>query len=174
MGVTHFCVLLANYYSSVCREKTALLEWNSHFDFTRIETLCIKKKSIKKSFEIYDIDFYKDADAQILLYCMDQHYDKVIIDFGVINKQIEIEFLRCSSKYLIGSLSEWQFYAFWDFVREHQLMKESWKYLFTFGSEETRRELERKIKMPLIRIPFSVDAFTIHYKLMLWFQQLLD
>ena len=35
-GVTHFCILLANYLSGVKRKKTAVLEWNTHHDFEKM------------------------------------------------------------------------------------------------------------------------------------------
>ena len=48
-----------------------------------------------------------------------------------------------------------------------------WIYTAAFGSEDTRREIERQFGIPLRRVPLSVDAFSVDYRTMKWFEGIL-
>lgn len=171
-GVTHFCILLANYLSGVKRKKTAVLEWNSHHDFEKIRSVCQAGK--KQRFRVLEADYYADADGETLLECMKRDYQHIIIDFGEMTEENRVEFFRCDRTWTLVSLSEWQMDACWEFCAETgDVEKERWKIFVTFGSEEARREWKRRRNLSFIRIPLSVDAFTITGELMSWFARLM-
>lgn len=172
-GVTHFCILLANYLSGVKRKKTAVLEWNTHHDFEKMRRICQAGKMQK--FRVLEVDYYANADAAVLLECMKQNYHHIIIDFGEMTEGNRPEFFRCDQTWTVVSLSEWQMDACWKLCEETgEVEKERWKIFVAFGSEETRKEWKRRRNLSLIRIPLSVDAFTITGELLSWFSHLMD
>ena len=62
VGVTHLTVLLANYFSSICGEQTAALEWNGHGDFDRFGRVCTGETEAE-CYEIQDVSFYPHGDG---------------------------------------------------------------------------------------------------------------
>lgn len=171
VGTTHFCIWLANYEDSVKRKKTALIEWNTHDDFSKIQKLCIATPTPSTSYRIFNVDYFKNAGPSDLLLCLKMGYEKIIIDFALIEES-KTDFLRCDVKIVIGSLSEWKFDMFREYLRGESNIDQSWKYLVAFGDETTRKQLQKAMKISLLRIPFSVDAFSIDAKSILWFEQL--
>ena len=45
--------------------------------------------------------------------------------------------------------------------------------MLAFGSEDTRKQIERQFGISLVRVPLSVDAFSVDYKTMQWFERIL-
>lgn len=171
-GVTHLAILTANYMTGVCRLKTAVLEWNRHGDFEHMEQICVGRISACKPFNVLDVDYYKDAGTEELLLCARCRYDKIIIDFGG-SWQCRTEFLRCNKKIVLGSLSEWQLKRYLELMEEIRCEADykSWIYGITFGSEETRLELEKRLSLTLTRVPLSVDSFQVNYETIRYLEQ---
>ena len=172
-GVTHYAILLANYLVGVCRYRCAVLEWNEHGDFERLERICGSATSENACFSILKVDYYKSSGPEELLYCMAAGYDQIIIDFGYDFLKQKIEFLRCGRKYVIASLSEWQIEGFLEFVREmkDEAGYKSWNYAVSFGSEDTRRQMRKKLKLPVERIPLSEDPFALNRQMIAYFEK---
>lgn len=74
---------------------------------------------------------------------------------------------------LVGSFSEWQTEAFLEAVRMIPERDESWQCAAVFGSEETRKEWEKQLRIPCMRIPVSEDAFAVTASDMKFFERLL-
>lgn len=166
--------MLANYLRSVCKKRTAVLEWNDHGDFARFGKICVRQKTDRACWRIQGVDFYSQADTGRLAECLAAGYQEILIDFGVAEKTIYEELLRCSMVLMVVSFSEWQMDAFWDSAEPEKFAeKESWKFLAAFGSEESRREWNRRRKPKVLRIPLSVDAFTITGELIEWMRNIL-
>ncbi len=173
-GVTHLAVMMGNYLSGACGLKTAVLEWNGQRDFKKMEQECLGRQMGRRPFTVPDGDYSAGADERVLTACINLNYQHIIIDFGGISVENRTEFFRCDRKLVVASLSEWQIEAFWEFLRqEGKAGKRSWTYLTAFGSEETRIEIVRRLKLPIVRIPLSVDAFTVTREMMRWFEELL-
>lgn len=172
-GVTHYCILMANYLAGVLRKRVAVLEWNNHDDFERMEQFCMKKTDNQKPFELLEVHYYKSAGEEELVRCMELNYDKIIIDFGTSVGIGRMEYLRCDKKAVLMALSEWQIDACLEFalwVDDKQ--RKNWGYFTVFGSEESRREIVKKLKIPLKRIPYSEDAFAVTGELMAYFKKI--
>lgn len=93
---------------------------------------------------------------------MDKHYDKIIIDFGGSYESMLPELVRCDQKILMIALSEWQLEASLEKLETGGPgSRKDWEYLTVFGSEEIRREIKKKLGLPVRRVPFSLDAFTV-------------
>ncbi|MBS6643450.1 MAG: hypothetical protein KH366_07705 [Clostridiaceae bacterium] len=172
-GATHYAILLANYLVGVCRYRCAVLEWNEHGDFERIERICRGAVTDNACFSVLKADYYKHSGPEVLPYCMAEGYDQIIIDFGSDFLKQKIEFLRCDEKYVIASLSEWQIEGFLEFVREMKTEAgyKSWNYAVSFGSEDTRKQMRKKLKIPVGRIPLSEDPFALNRQMIAYFEK---
>lgn len=172
-GATHLAVWTANYLTGAAGRRTAVIEWNSHGDFQRMERACMGRKTENAYFTALEADYYKRGDARVLAECVDGPYDDVVIDFGEWSEAGEAAWLCCQVRLLTVSLSEWQFEQGFGRMERGGGPKKSWKCLAAFGSEEARREAERRLGLPVLRIPFSADAFQIDRSAMDWFGQFL-
>ncbi len=174
VGVTHLILLAANYLQSVERKRTAVLEWNSHGDFSRLGKMCTGQLQDACCYQIQKVDYYPRADSSRLMECLAAEYEEILIDFGSMKKQVCIELTRCSAVWIVMSFSEWQMNAFWEIAEsEGDAEKESWKFLTAFGSEESRKEWNKRRKPEVWRIPFSADAFTVTRELIGWMETTL-
>lgn len=171
MGVTHLALLAANYLQGVQGKKTAVLEWNDHGDFNRLGKICTGQMHNTSCYRIQHVDYYPQAEGGRLMECMAAGYQEILIDFGSVEKQVFIELTRCSVVWLIVSFSEWQMDAFWEIAgsKDHA-GKESWQFLAAFGSEESRKQWNKRHKPKILRIPFSADAFTITRDMLEWME----
>ena len=147
-GVTHFCILTANYLS------------NSLHPFS-------------EAFQLMETDYFTRGDAQVLARCIDRSYDDIIIDFGELRKEIHAEWLRCSTKCVVASLNDWKLEAFLEFLSSEEKLSDGWIYAAAFGSRRTQHDIERQFHISLSRIPFSEDAFSIDRNMMSWFKEIL-
>ena len=107
--------------------------------------------------------------------CMETGYQEVVIDFGTIREEIFVEFMRCNTVWAVVSFSEWQIDAFWEFAEAKESKRNrSWQFFSAFGSEESRKEWNKRRKPEVLQIPFSADAFTITRPLMGWMEKALE
>lgn len=160
-GVTHLAVWMANYLTGVKGERTAVLEWNEHGDFHRMRHLTAGKDGKKKPYRMLKVDYYEQSGPAELAGCMGGTYGRIILDLGEHTGDRIYECARCDKKIIVGALSEWQAETFLEFLKEEDRRDKSWSYAAAFGSEETRREVERAFGRKLYRIPVSVDAFAV-------------
>lgn len=163
----------ANYMTSVLGRKTAALEWNRHGDFVAMEELCMGRNCGTDCFKMMGVDYYPCVVLERLIACKDDGYQEVIVDFGTVQEISLKEFLRCDKRWILGALSEWQLSAFMEFVGTVGKTYKSCDYLAAFGSEEARRELNKKFNFTVRRIPISVDAFTLDRQIISFLEMLL-
>lgn len=174
VGVTHFCILSANYLSGCMGKKTAVLEWNNNGDFERIEKICTGKRGKEKCFSVLDVSYYRNAGAAQLAECMASEYQYIIVDFGVYSEEKREELLRCGSRVLIGSFTEWQEEEFLHYLKKRSKGENSWIYAAVFGSGETRREVRKKMRASVLQIPYADDAFLITSVLFKFFRNFFE
>lgn len=178
VGVTHLCIMMANYRTSILRQKTAVLEWKAGRvninGISSMEAICTGKTG-SIPYRVLEVDYYPAAGGEELSGCVNKDYQKIILDFGNWRDECRTEFLRCNKKIIVMSLSEWQIDAFWEFYRrEGEAKMKSLLCLTAFGSEESRKEINKRLKLSIGRIPFSADAFAITGEQMPWFARLLE
>ncbi|WP_312432127.1 hypothetical protein [Lacrimispora sp.] len=171
VGVTHFTVMTAGYLGGVLRKRCAVLEWNSHGDFRNMRKLCAKEQSQSGGFHILEADYYERAGIDTLILCKKSGYQAVIVDYGTVREGTLEEFLRCDRQFVLGSLSEWQMETFLEFERKGKKAEKSWKTLVSFGSEEARKNVEKRLNIPISRIPVSVDVFAVTGEIIGFYQQ---
>ena len=102
-------------------------------------------------------------------------YQEILLDCGVLGEEGDGGLLYCRSVYLLTSFSEWQEGAFgsrnhW----EERARQNGWHCLAAFGSEESRRNWNRRRKPFVDRIPFSADAFSVSAEDIRWIRNMLD
>ena len=155
-------MLLANYLAGVPGKRTAVLEWNSHGDLAAMEAVCMGERTDKKEYRVLGVLYVKAAGMEDLVSCMNRKYERIIIDFGDSFGKNRTEFLRCDRKIVLLSFSEWQMERCLEFAAQTAgEPNESWEYYTVFGSEESRIEVRKKLGLPVQRVPFSADAFTV-------------
>ena len=160
VGVTHFCVMAVGFLTPGAGEKNAVLERNGSGGFAGVGLVCTGRQGKEKPFQVLGTDYYREAGAGELARCMNR-YRYVLIDFGVMGNGVRDEFMRCEKRVLIGSFSEWQWEAFWEWLELGRSAERGWICAAAFGSGETRREVRKKLKLPVLEIPLSADAFSV-------------
>lgn len=171
VGTTHFSLITAGYASGILGKRCAVLEWNSHDDFTRIHQICKKDEKSAGVFRMLEADYYKKAGVNTLLLCKKAKYQVLIVDYGTVLEGNLEEFLRCDKQFVLGSLSEWQLGAFLEFEKKREKTEKSWETFVAFGSEEARENMEKKLKIRIRRIPFSIDAFAVNGDIIQFYQK---
>lgn len=171
-GVTHFSVMTAGYLSGVMRMRCAVLEWNHHETFSCMGAACSSGKKGENPFRVLETDYFGRAGIDTLLLCKKSGYHAVIVDYGTAKEGNLEEFFRCSRQFIIGSLSEWQIGEFLEFEKRGIKTEKSWDSLVSFGSEEARTSLEKRLKVPVRRIPFSIDPFSVTAETISFYEQL--
>lgn len=130
-------------------------------------------ESAAYKYEILGVTYYKQGTPYTLAACMDGSFDDIVIDFGEIRPLARPEWLRCTVKIVIAGLSEWKLESFMELLTEEEGRHTGWIYTAAFGSEDTRKEIERRFQIPLKRVPLSVDAFSVDYCGLKWFEGIL-
>ncbi len=133
--------------------------------------LCEKEQSQAGCFHILEADYYERAGIDTLLLCKKSGYQAVIVDYATVRDGNLEEFLRCDRQFVLGSLSEWQMETFLEFERKGKKAEKSWKTLVSFGSEEARKNAEKRLNIPISRIPVSVDVFAVTGEIIGFYQQ---
>lgn len=171
-GVTHFSIMTAGYLSGVMRMRCAVLEWNQHASFSCMSATCCSGKKGENPFRVLETDYFGKAGIDTLLLCKKSGYQAVIVDYGTAKEGNLEEFFRCSRQFVIGSLSEWQIGEFLEFEKRGIKTKKSWESLVSFGSEDARKSLEKRLKVPVRRIPLSIDPFSVTAETISFYEQL--
>lgn len=158
-GVTHFTLLMANYLAAVERKRTAVLEWKEQESLGQLRRICTGEEGAGP-FSVFDVDYFPRSGAREMAECLKTH-SVLLLDFGQLGESDMPLFLQCGICCFLASLSEWKI---GDLLRCRPWIlqgRRSWNYLMTFGSEEARREAERRYRLPFQRIPYAPDAFSI-------------
>lgn len=177
-GVTHLALWLANYLASSLQRRTAVIQWNGHGSFEQMEEIfCggLKRSAGPAiySYKILEVTYMNEGNSQVLAACMNGPYDEIIIDFGEMRPSIRAEWLRCTLKVVAGALCEWKLGAFLELLTENDDRRDQWIYTAAFGSEDTRKEIEKRFRISIYRVPPSADAFSVDKEAMNWFERIL-
>ena len=101
VGVTYTGMLLANYFGSEKRIRTAYLECNNHMDFSRLQEAYEWSTEDDNSFSLDKVTYYKQVSANRISEILCDDYDYYILDFGTDYSDYMDEFIRCSNKIII-------------------------------------------------------------------------
>ncbi len=155
VGVTHTALLLAFYFGEELGRKTALVEYNPHKDMQRIEEVYEWNKKENDTFSFHRITCYKEVNAVQIPQILGEDYEYVIIDFGTDFTLKQEEFLRCSSKLVIGGQSEWDILKLKEFRKATELISgsEHWLYYLVRAKSRTIARLRKEVKNIIWAVP---------------------
>ncbi len=181
VGVTHFSLMTASYISGVLGRKTAVLEQNESGSILQLKKIFKTEKRNKKAvieslmqpFEIKGIFFYEKADGTEVYDCSERGIETAVIDFGTLTEKNEDAFFRCSRRFLIGSVSEWQLADFAELVAEKPKWKKWCEYFVSFGEEKAKSMTEQYLDIRIRRIPLQQNALIVTGESMAFFGKFL-
>ncbi len=161
IGTTHFVLLLSNYLTGFKRKPTAVLEWNRHGDFCRLGKVCLGQSKPAEHYRILGADYFPGANEETLIKCMNGPFAELIFDYGREEDGGWTGLIRCHKKILIVSFSEWQIEAAIRLFQKPKPEKEGWYYFASFGSDESRKEAERRLGLSVWKVPYLPDAYGV-------------
>lgn len=169
VGTTHLAIMLANYLSSKERYKVAVADMSTSASLSVLHGIyqdCEKTSvPVAGSFQIHKVDYYSCVGQKDIANILQSGYEYVIMDFGRYDLPgLYYELLRCHMKILLGSCCEWQQQKF-----EHAIMLQEesehagdWNYAAFFGVDSVKKNLEKKFRIHVHRVPFEEDPFQLH------------
>jgi hypothetical protein len=178
VGVTHTCILLANYIGRCLGKKTALIECHPQNDFKFIEDeIFYKEDNLKglKKFELHKVSYYKNIKSGEISEIIGDDYDCVVLDLGSDLSRSKYEFLRCDKKLVISSLTPWKIHELDKFVISNEHVKNSnqWIYLVPFGGKSKVNEIKKDLNLKVYLVPCESDPFTVSNATIQIFQKIV-
>lgn len=160
VGVTHLAFMMANYYANVCGYSVAVLELCVTNSFRQAEVIYNRKsRPDHEYFHIDSITFYKNAGVETISETLIHNYDYVILDFGNCLSEWHDEFIRCSKKIVVGSLSWWRIHNYADFlaITEEERTRKNWIFLGTSYIKRGAVHLKRNFGVSIISMYYEAD-----------------
>lgn len=159
VGVTYTGMLLASYFGVEKGIKTAYLECNNHNDFTLLEEAYEWSSENDKSFSLDRITYYKQVTINCIPEILANDYDCYILDFGTDFTGYMDEFMRCSSKIIIGDYAIWNWSRVVLFAKAMEGIKGShnWIYLIPDAKARFVKLMAKEIKRYCFSIPNEPD-----------------
>lgn len=143
--------------------RTAYVELNGTH-----EILSLSKTADEKVFTYNNVDFFPHAVMSTLTEILNMRYERVIIDFGILNPNTLKEFMRCDVKIAVCTISKWNRGALNRIIELFNSNKitdsESVKILFNLV--EKKKTINHKhFKYPVVDFPYLEDPFLINTSL---------
>lgn len=170
VGVTHTALMLAFYMSDERCKRTALLECNKHHDFELIQEAYEWRREEPPTFSFHNITCYKEVTPEQIPRILGEDYECFILDFGEDLDCSKEEFLRCTTKMVIGGASEWDFLKLKRFVKTSETLRGSTNWLYFIPQANDKRitriksEIQRKVwSVPWIEEPTLPNQTTCRF-----------
>lgn len=163
VGVTYTSIMLAFYLGDELGKKTALLEANSNNDLSILQSAYQWSEVDNYSFHFGQITCYKNVLKTSMAEILNDNYERIIMDFGSDLSKNWDEFLRCSTKIIIGSHAVWNLHKLKQFIKsvEHIPGNEAWLYLIPGGEEKAISKLRKELKRAIYGIPVEKDPIMV-------------
>lgn len=155
VGTTHTAYMLTAFLARVMGYKVALVEENV--------SGCVRQAGIILNNKFTrDISFYSQTDGDELYDVINRGYDFVIVDFGTEYAGNRSDFLMCTKKIVVGSLSWWNIHRYVGFVAktEGEKSRKHWIFLATAPIKEGVAYM-RKCGITIMPIPYEPDPFRL-------------
>lgn len=151
VGVTHTALMLAFYMGEELGRKTALLECNNHRDLELVQEAYEWSRNEAHSFSFHKITCYKEVLPERIPDIYGEGFECLILDFGDDFQKSREEFLRCTTKIVIGGAAEWELLKLHRFVQNAEIHRgcDSWLYFIPQASDRKvirfSKEISRKV-----------------------------
>jgi len=162
MGVTHTGLMLAFYMGEELGRKTAYLECNDHHDMSLIQSAYEWSREETQSFSFQQITCYKEVSGKRITEIFSDNYECFILDFGTNFISNREEFLRCSTKIVIGGQAKWCQQKLSHFINTVQAIRgnETWLYLIPNASPKIITNLKIEWNRNICAVPFQAEPTT--------------
>jgi len=162
VGVTHTGLMLAFYMGEELGRKTAYLECNDHHDMSRIQSAYEWSREETQSFSFQQITCYKEVSEKRITEILSDNYECFILDFGTNFMSNREEFLRCSTKIVIGGQAKWCQQKLSHFINTVQAIRgnENWIYLIPNASPKIITNLKNEWKRFVCAVPLQAEPTT--------------
>lgn len=159
VGVTHFGLMLAFYMSEELGKKTALLECNNHDDLSLIQTAYEWSEGDARSFSFHQITCRKKVTLEQIPIILGGDYECLILDFGTDFNANREEFLRCTTKIVIGGRAEWDQLKLLKFIEASTAIKGSdfWQYFIPHADDKTVIKISNLVKRRVFSVPTIIE-----------------
>lgn len=163
VGVTYTGMLLANYFGSEKRIKTAYLECNKHNDLSLLQEAYEWSKEDDNSFSLDRITFYKGVSNNRIPEILSDDYGCCILDFGTDYTDYMDEFIRCGNKIIIGGNAIWNQSRMVSFLKAMEDVKgsENWIHMIPYAKSGLLRRLSNKTHRSFIGIPYEPNLTSL-------------
>ncbi|WP_105617924.1 hypothetical protein [Vallitalea okinawensis] len=159
VGVTHTCIILANYLKE--KKKVAVIESNDHKHFMEIFHHKMKRNEFQK--DVYNnVHYFWNIDLVQFWTHFRHDYDYVIIDTGVYEDLYDLDvFLRSDKKIILTHGVDWklkELYQFYPLSLKYD-PKNQWIYCIPFLERKYIKDIDHIINNKIFTIPFQMDPF---------------
>jgi len=177
-GVTHLCILLANYFGEWGGQKTAFLECYPQRDIQYLQNYIYGRTEgleEKDSFKVHRVTYHKNVREQEVAEIIGDNYDCVILDLGTDFFKSKNEFLRCDIRIVVSSLTIWKQHEIEKFIHNTCHIKDSnlWTYAIPFGKSRDINQAAKELQREIYGIPYEPDPFTLSTDTIKLFQKLI-
>lgn len=166
IGVTHNGIVLANYL----RKRgfmVALVEYGERKVFESIQESFGEKLLDEMYFSLNGVDYYGNADENLLGSVLGKSYNFVLVDFGVFEECDKVTFNKCNARLIIAGSKPWEverINSVFGAVPEETL--QMYHFCFNFTKENLRSEIRKGMAvleqvhfLNILEDPFSAYDF---------------
>ena len=159
VGVTYTGLMLAFYMGEEIGIKTAFLECNKHQDMRLIQKAYEWSEEEESFFSFHLITCYKEVTTKHISGISGEDYECLILDFGTDWEGNREEFLRCSTKIVVGGRSEWDIQKLERFAKVADASKgnDSWLYFIPRASDKTVIRIRNEVKHKVWAVPVTEE-----------------
>ncbi|MDD4111983.1 MAG: hypothetical protein PHC56_03000 [Herbinix sp.] len=163
VGVTYTGMLLASYFASERRFKTAYLECNNHRDFALLREAYEWSKENDYSFSLDRITYFKQVTLNRIPEILGGDYDCYILDFGTNYTVAMDEFIRCGNKIIIGDIAIWNQIRMVSFIKDMESIKGSkhWIHMIPYAKDNLIKRISIETKRCFFRIPYEPEPTSL-------------
>lgn len=163
VGVTHFSIMIANYFQNIMKRKTAYLEYNNSNDIIYLHKEyeeIILNDNIER-FKINNLYYYPNITKQNFSLIINENFEIYVVDMGVNN--LNDEFLLCDIKIVIGNMIEWKKDYLINFIENCKYISNyrDWVYFLMLGNEIDKKRFQKEFNIPIHIIGYEPDLYHI-------------
>lgn len=176
-GATHFCMLLATYFSEWLGQKTAYINFKNSVELSNLKDYFLKDKELRDShFTVGRVTFYGNDNLDRFAQIIGEEMDCIILDIGQQFAKNRNEFLRCDIKIVVSSLAIWKQNKLETFIEtsKKSFNKADLRYVIPFIEEKDLKEGIRNYHVPLYQMPYQPHPFTIDTTILHFFERILQ
>lgn len=156
----------STYLSSGTNKWVACIELNNTNAFSSI-----MEHTERLSFRKSGIDFYPNSTLAEYSLLLKEHYDVLVLDFGVLNQLTLPEYLNCDMCLALGYISPWNSGAFWDWLVKNLSVKDKNAKIVVLGNLASPSNVKKfkhqygahSIAVPFLENPFQLTSGNFHF-----------